>query len=340
MANVFQSGGGGLGQVDSKNVGSKFVGSTIGWTNSGPPSKGYWRAGDILISQNVLRSGQIWICSSDGAPGSWVRVDVTVATPDPTWSGAGVGHVISFSGTMPSPQSIAMAIRQEKSPQMGWTNARPDAGYWKVGDVFLCEHPTNVGLYICVVEGSPGSWRELAPKSQQAFTFGSDWVNTSWNQTATSAPGAIVAPTNVIATAGYLTCDTAGHMVLAPGGNADDVYVEAEIPYNGASDNSGLCLCITDTFCLMLSPTGAVGTTTLRYYNYPGGWNVLYTSPAFVVTGDVFNLKTSVRGLIWRAWANDVFMGEVVLGSNAAGRVGFRNVTMAQPMLNRLAYSY
>lgn len=336
MPDIFQSAGGSLARANTVNP----TGPVLGWTNSGPPGMGYWHAGDILISKNVLRAGVLWLCVSDGSPGTWVRVDVTATTADPTWGTAKIGKAFSFASADASGQELAIAIGSEKSPQIGWTNARPDAGYWKVGDIFLCTNPTYVGLYICIAEGSPGTWRKLSPKTQQSFLFGTDWVNTGWSQSATGVPGALGAATNVIATGGYLTCDTAGHMVAAPGTDVSEVYAEAEIPYNGAADNSGLCLCVGAAFALMLSPTGAVGSTTLRYYNYPGVWTVQYTSPAFVVTGNVFNLKTSLKNLVWRAWVNDVFMGEVVLGSVTAGRVGFRNVTANQAMFNRLAYSY
>lgn len=339
----FQSGGGGLTRTEPQKVGSQYVGPAIGWTDSGPPGVGYWHAGDILISKNVLRSGCVWMCISDGSPGTWVRVNVTATTTDPGWSTTGIGRVFSFVGTQPSSDLLANSLTSELSPSIGWTNACPDAGYWKVGDIFVSQQTTNPsyqGLYICIAEGSPGTWRKLSPKTQQSFLFGTDWVNTGWQQSATSSPGALGAATNVIATGGYLTCDTAGHMVAAPGTAVDDIYVEADIPYNGASDNSGLCLCIGAAFALMLSPTGAVGSTTLRYYNYPGGWNVLYTSPAFVVTGNTFNLKTVLRNLVWRAWVDDVFMGEIVLGSVTAGLVGFRNVTANAAMFTRLAYSY
>jgi len=47
---------------------ARFAGGTV----SGAPTSGEFRPGDFVVAQD----GQIWICTSGGAPGSWHQAGV------------------------------------------------------------------------------------------------------------------------------------------------------------------------------------------------------------------------------------------------------------------------
>jgi hypothetical protein len=69
----------------------------VGGTASGAPSTGSFLAGDFTIDQ----SGQIWVCTAPGSPGTWVAPFNTGAwtTYTPTWAGSGSNPAIG-NGTL------------------------------------------------------------------------------------------------------------------------------------------------------------------------------------------------------------------------------------------------
>lgn len=59
-------------------------------------------------------------------------------------------------------------------PRLGWADAVPTVGYWKVGDTLLNAHANDsIKLWTCVEEGTPGVWEAGSSGGGQA-TLASD----------------------------------------------------------------------------------------------------------------------------------------------------------------------
>lgn len=166
------------------NVSTGLTGATaasryVGGTASAAPASGTFAVGDFVISQ----TGDIYVCTGAGTPGTWVRVGSYLLGATNTWTasntysngivansaitgngtinltGTGAGSVGgTFTGTAIVASGLTGAT--SASRYVGATaSAAPASGTFAVGDFAIGQ---NGSIFICTSAGSPGTWVTLA----------------------------------------------------------------------------------------------------------------------------------------------------------------------------------
>ena len=150
-----------------------------GGTSSAAPGSGTYSTGDWIVATG----GDVYVCSSGGTPGTWIRVGSYLLGTNNTWTGtqtinnaitgnntinltgtgtSSVGGV--FSGTAVSASGLTGAT--SASRYVGATaSGSPGSGTFVQGD-FIVDRSGS--FWICTTGGSPGTWAQLTSSSLSA----------------------------------------------------------------------------------------------------------------------------------------------------------------------------
>jgi hypothetical protein len=140
--------------IGNSTSASRYVGATA----SVAPTSGAYSTGDFVIAQ----SGNVWICTSGGSPGTWVKSGAGVYLPlaGGTMAGSiamgnnsvtGVNQLISTRYTCsgyPTSNTVSDWVG-------GTAHDAPQSGTYSAGN-FIVSLDGNI--YICTSSGSPGTW--------------------------------------------------------------------------------------------------------------------------------------------------------------------------------------
>lgn len=159
------------------NVSSGLTGATsasryVGGTASAAPGSGTFSTGDFVIAQG----GDVFVCSSGGSPGTWVRVGSYLLGATNTWTAAqtfnaaitgnntinltGTG-ASSVAGTFTATALIASGLTGATSASryVGATNSgAPATGTFSTGDFAVAR---DGAIWVCTAGGSPGTWAQI-----------------------------------------------------------------------------------------------------------------------------------------------------------------------------------
>jgi len=155
--------------ITGATAASRYVGATA----SGAPASGTFSTGDFIVDQ----TGTIWVCTSGGTSGTWIRVGNYLLGTGNTWTAAQVFNAAvtgnntinltgsgtsSVGGTFTGTALIASGLTGATSASryVGATaSGAPGSGTFVTGDYIVDQSGT---MWVCTAGGSPGTWTRTA----------------------------------------------------------------------------------------------------------------------------------------------------------------------------------
>ena len=152
------------GYGSSGQTGAAVATKYAGGTASGAPGSGTFTTGDFIVTTG----GDLYVCSSGGTPGTWVRVGSYLLGANNTWSGTNAFNAaVTGSGTVTMTNTIqgtqVIATGQTGAATStkyagGNASGAPGSGTFATGDWTVT---TGGDLYICTAGGTPGTWARV-----------------------------------------------------------------------------------------------------------------------------------------------------------------------------------
>lgn len=155
-----------------------------GGNASGAPGSGTYATGDWTVTTG----GDIYVCSSGGTPGTWVRVGSYLLGTNNTWTGTqawngnmtGSGSLTltnTIQGTILIPSGNTGATAASRYTGATASGA-PASGTYAVGDFIISQ---GGDVWVCTTLGTPGTWTRVGSYLLAATNTWSSATNTFTN---------------------------------------------------------------------------------------------------------------------------------------------------------------
>ncbi|HET7742717.1 MAG TPA: hypothetical protein VFL67_18870 [Mycobacterium sp.] len=173
--------------VASGNTGATAASRYAGATASAAPASGTYATGDFVVSQ----TGDLYVCTSGGTPGTWVRVGSYLLAANNTWTGTNTfNNTVNGSGAI-STTSTHQGTQFTATGQTGAatstkyaggnSSGAPGSGTFATGDWTVT---TGGDIYVCSSGGTPGTWVRVG-----SYLLG---ATNSWTAANTFTGGVVV----------------------------------------------------------------------------------------------------------------------------------------------------
>lgn len=150
--------------VASGNTGATAASRYTGATASAAPGSGTYAVGDFIISQ----TGDVYVCTSAGTPGTWTRVGSYLLGTANTWTStnafnaavSGSGSITmtnTLQGTALSVTGLTGSVTTTRLVGANATGA-PSTGAHNLGDIAIAN---DGNVFICTSAGTPGTWVQV-----------------------------------------------------------------------------------------------------------------------------------------------------------------------------------